>query len=635
MALEHKNGENKTTETADMSGHTNNEMGADPFDELGFDTLTGGTDTEGFIAFSKEINRISELPAAKTGLAIKPVAVSGQSIPLPVIAMTATSGGLTAVYSLLIEGMLAEPLEPVIETRRDNGVAGGGYELIIDRPTSRCYGDVMRNAITAAVAQELKIDVSKIVHVSHCVVPDASNLESDSVALMYFDTAALALRTHLSNGKVNGITAAVLTGSGRMVRQRTKLTPNGSRLSRSGQPLACDFSSTLELSKEDNNNNRNAVMGEITVARKKYTLADVTGFIDFNVTPIPPVQPGAPIPVTQPGYIPTVVLTEIAGLAKNGKSIEDLRTQLLGLTTTTSLTANYGWVRIFDWVASKTGKLSIGHLGLEHDPYVGRTPPELGVVPVKSVMAGTVPKEGTMTPLMVAKAWCTPGVAVAMDIEQGGRLQWVQDVFLVATGATGDESQALSANAAIISECDALSNNKFSPMWTALNGNANAPVVDSRPITVHLGHYTAPSGEEKDLRSIDYLTMLSLLPKDLDKLAVATTAMIPGGCNALTLTERRKAITSMAPDAVFKGLASRVYMAPGFIQTLISAISAAQVSYTNDDSLGYDLEASRDGMNINLASQINVGNLYQSAYGSASVAPAQPMPTFVSPVFGR
>jgi len=612
-----------TTDNHDAFGTYNSPE--DILANLGWDTASGGLDTDllnkitdSMTKFAKEINMNNVIDV---------VQVTDPNLPLPVIAVCMKGQDSTVVFSLLIEKMLTQPIEPAVEIIRDG--SGNGHELITDRPTSRCYGEMMRSAITARVVAQL--NAKQVIHLHHAVIPKTADLESESTARIYFNTATLALRNCVMGSEKKGITARFLAAKGLVVRQRTKIVPNDARVNMAGQPIASDFTATLTLSAE---NARQAdPNGEITTPRSDVLLAETTGYVDFNIMSIPPLAPNQPAPATQPRYIPVLVYTEINGLSPKGQAIEDLRNQLLGLTTSAALADNHGWVRVFDHpLTKKNGKASIGNLGLEHDPYM-RTPPELGVVPVQSVAPGTMPKEGHMTPLMVANLWCTQGVAIALDVEQGGRLEWVQNAFVAATGVLGDAEHASKANAKIVSECDKLSNGIFSKMWLELNQNRMAPVVNQSPVLVHLGTYSDKKGVSRDIRSIDYLSMLSMLPKDLEKLAQGTAAMIPGGSNKQTVSDRRKILQQLAPNINFTGLATRVYLAPGFIQTLIAAMTSAGIRYVSDDPLGYVQLDVRGGMGMDQATVINAGGLYAGPGNTGSIGGASAYFGYVNPMY--
>lgn len=590
----------------------------DLFEGIGIETLSGGVDTEGFEAFTTEMTRLCNLPDVTRTLRIKIVPVTSQKLKVPVLAMVTETKFGHVVYSLLIEGMMPAPLDPVKEVYRGGPQAGGGI-TIIDTPTSWAYDDGLRAIVTQTVATQLSVPPNKIVHQHHCVVPKGADLTSSAVTRAFFDTAMLALINVAAKDKVRGVTHQTLVNRAGVITQKTYITPGQTRRSRSGMPLASDFNITLELSRAQQQR-RDLNTPIHSMYDKKYVLADVSGFIDFTVADhLPPANQQWPNQVpTVPKFIPTFILNEITGLAPNGQSIEDMRTQLLGIAGTSAITTNSRWVRVYEKnIGSKgaigVGKTSIGSLGLAHWPFLGQ-PPEYGVIEIVAEEGGKAPKAGSMTAKQVADSYCTKGVVVGMDIEQGGRLQWIQDLFIAAAGSIDDPNTA-KASAKIIAECDILTNGHFSKLWAAANGGMLPSIMSPTTVVVHLGTYIGPDSQKRDLRSLDFPTLLRQMPKDPEKLREATTALIPGGCNAVTLTNRKEALERITGGLEITGLATRVFFKRGAIQTLVNALIISEIRITSDDNLDYGYQDNYVRMNFELADDISSGGLYHGTAG--------------------
>jgi hypothetical protein len=220
--------------------------------------------------------------------------------------------------------------------------------------------------------------------------------------------------------------------------------------------------------------------------------------------------------------------------------------------------------------------------------------------------------------------WCTREVAVAVDTEQGGRTEWSMELFKGA--AVGIEG----SNEELIRECDGLLGGHFSRRWAELNGgNVNAPLCLPNPPTVHLGTYVDETGKTKDIRNIGYLQMLEASPNDLSVVARATTAMLPGSCTDLTLSDRRRALKGWG-NVDITGLALRVYLSPNFIPALALASEDAKIVIMSDDMVSYDAGAQRAGMSTNMGTVVGQANLYRSTYGGVPIgSPVEPQ--FFSP----
>lgn len=584
----------------------------DPFEGLGVTTLSGSVDAEGFAAFSEEMVRLAGRPDVRGTLDIRVISVSNQQLSLPVLALCATSPtGEIVVYNLLIEGMMSRPLEPFVRQIPD---AGGPREVIVDMPTSRAFDRTLQETVARQVAQQYdRSDVADVVHIGSCVVPRDAQLTSPEVTQVFFDSAHLALVDYVGGNGISRVSTKNLTHPQVVVRQRTQVTPGECRLNRIGLPIAADFNTALKLALIQSQQKQDPY--QVHTGTVEHNLAEVSGYIDFNIKRKEQQNPYGQYPgmPQQPvaGYMPVVVLTEVAGLANSGKSIEDLRTQLLGLVATLPMTANHGWVRVFEqFPGQKSEKTSIGALGIEHDPF-GRGPEVLGKIKVESVSFGKLPEEGKETPIGVAMKWCTQHVAVAMDVEQGGRLEWCQGVFVAAA------ANKAGANQSIIDECNALTGGRFGALWAQANGNnASAPVVRPETVAVHLGTFTGANGKPRDIRTVDYLTLLASSPKDLQYVAVATAATLPGLSNEVTLSDRRRALTKITNgDVKFTGMATRVYFAPNFIACLIQALVEVGVKISSDDLMNYDQGMQRGGVDDSYGAVYAPGNLYQPTYG--------------------
>lgn len=579
-----------------------------PFASLGITTATTGLDTEAFNQFQEDLVKLTNDPEIKQQLSIEIVPITSQELKLPALVMCAVGKDKTvATYTLLIESMLQGKIEPVIEPVRDN--QNTSREIIIDRPTSIAFSERMRSHVTKAAAMRYKVSEDQVVNIGKCVVPEEADLSNPASVRTMFNGGLTALVDYLGGNLIGRITPAILKNPVVAMTQTTTVTPGATHLNKLNVPVAADFTAHVKL--VNTNQNQNKSIHEVHDTLNEVQVAEVRSYVDFTPFAMQgqpqPAYPGAPAPIT-PGFIPTLVCTEIAGLTNQGRSIEDLRTQLLGLVSTAALTSNHGWVRAFEKLPNqKSSKPDIGLLGIEHDPY-GRGVEGRGKVKVESASFNNKPKEGVETPLGVATKWCTKGVALAIDVEQGGRLEWVQSVFVAAA------NNIKGANQSIIEECDALTDGIFSSIWAEVNkGNASASVVRNETVVVHTGTYTDSEGKKAELRTLGHLSMLESSPKDLQFVETATAAMIPGMCNNITLSDRRRAITTAA-NANITGLATRVFLAPMFVQCLISALAQAKVSIKSDDALGYMINQGRVGMGSDYMGEYHTGDFYKQSH---------------------
>ncbi len=569
-----------------------NQGGNDIFadlDGVATTTQTGGGSMEGFQKFVEEMERRIKSPEVAGSIKLKMVPVFSKELNLPVVALTCNYNNTILVYSLLMEGLLSRPMQPIEEPVRGMGGAVVGTN-VIDIPTARCYDTKLRDVVATTVAATLNVAKTSVTHVYYCVVPADADLSAIDVAATYYDTAQLALINTTDVEKRRSITATHLVSNSGFIKQTASLTPGGVARSRGGNPVACDFAIKMEVVKKASDNASIYERAyEVHRQPRTYLLAETSGYMDFIPVMDAPIKTQFHTNVqTRPGFMPVAVVTDISGLSHNGKTIENLSTQLLGLVNTLALLDDgQGWKRIFEKPpGSISSKKSIGLLGFEHDPFVGRVP-EPGLIQISEVGVTGKATDGTMTAKECADLMCTDRVALAVDIEEGGRLSWVQSVFVLAAGATTDANAAARANREIIAECDRLTGSRFSPAWTNLNKGVLATVVQPRPVTVHLGTYRGPSGAPRDVRCIDYLSVLEDKTKEVETVAMVTKCQVPGLCNTLTMSDRRAYLKSVATDFKVTGLATRVFTSPGFISCLAQALREAGVTIRQENPLGY------------------------------------------------
>lgn len=581
----------------------------DIFRDLGIQTLSGSVDLEAFNTFSDEMKKRAK-EAQSFGIKIDVVPVTAQQLKLPVLALSAEYKGAVVVFSLLIEGMMSEPLQPDIEQIRP--LPGQpAREIIVDIPTARCYDTTLRNVVQSTVANQLGVVTDRVKHMSYCVVPRTAKLTDPEVCRLFFDSANLALTTTLAGKQIKTITSRHLSDDRAMINQTITLTPGQNKISRTGIPLAADWTTRLELVKRGDNLKNSERFYEVHKQQVAYNLAEVSGYIDFAPTESQPIAGmNQMAPPTKPGFMPINVVTDIIGLANNGRSMENVSTILLGLVATTAIIEDGAWKRVFEAPpGSKSQKTSIGYLGVEHDPFIGRAP-KLGLVKVESVGYQKTQAEGVLTPKQVGDLWCTDKVISAMDVEEGGRLQWVHSLFTMAAGVGVDESKRNLANQTIVEECDKLTNNVFSKKWADYNQGVIGKIVSKDIVTVHLGTYRGEDGSLRDIRSIDYLTALSVSSTDLEAVANATAATIPGLSNSATLSDRRAFLKSVTGGMEITGMATRLFFNPGFIRVMVASMIDAGITFRNEMPLGYGRTGQRVVINYNLGDTVNGAELY-------------------------
>jgi hypothetical protein len=175
-------------------------------------------------------------------------------------------------------------------------------------------------------------------------------------------------------------------------------------------------------------------------------------------------------------------------------------------------------------------------------------------------------------------------MVVAMDIEQGGPMAWVQACFAGAQPGSNYE-------AVIHKELNAFSNNMWSKIW-----DKNEPILAMPSVEVHLGYYTEESGERRDIRALDYLEMLRKSRGQNEQvLQDYRQSLAPGCCDRLAMHKKREVLKSWTENFVCTGLATRIFFNTRFINALEHLFASCNLRIVLEglnDVTGYNQHAS-------------------------------------------
>lgn len=167
----------------------------------------------------------------------------------------------------------------------------------------------------------------------------------------------------------------------------------------------------------------------------------------------------------------------------------------------------------------------------------------------------------------------TPGLILALDIEEGGSQMWLLRQFSKA--ANGD-SESPQATQAIFQAANNLTSNLFSQ-----NFPAGQPIVKTDNVRVHLGRYVNEDNVTCDIRDIDHLAVLNT--SQAGDLTTSTTwresfdERYPG-TETVRLAGREGVIRGIAQNVEFTGMARRITFNPAFIGALQMSLNQAGVS---------------------------------------------------------
>lgn len=289
-------------------------------------------------------------------------------------------------------------------------------------------------------------------------------------------------------------------------------------------------------------------------------------------------------------WFPRMVITRNRPMGK----VINVGEMLLSLASATVLGSNYNWINAFQPKRGVEDIHDIGALGYEHE-----------FVPGQRAKIDTQDKSFQLADFL--NHTVEDNLLYSMDIEEAGDLTWMESVILQAAG-TGPE--AASAKALLIKAADALTGNSFSKRF-----NANAKIVASDVVRVHLGHF--PDGDQLvDLRNIDHLAVLNQTGKNGTAIAQKWSNALVNYRNneAFSLEEREKILLELAPNATITGYANRVTFNAHFLFALADAIADAGTTINiveaervgrGDDRLAYSY-ASEFGQGANASTGLAV-----------------------------
>lgn len=621
--------------------------GYNPFEGLGTEIIACGFNTDTFNTFVDEFNKVADMPRTRHQLAVKVYPITQPNLKMPLICISSRSTtGKIVVYSVLIESMLSEKLVPEIITHKENNTIS---TLVYDITAANCYDTETKLAIIEATCHAYGLDHDtevmgfkengngvNVVLLSGYILPKEANMEDKSLPAAVFNNAWLALKDYIgANDSSTAIDARRLTSNAAEVRLANDFTPGASYKHLDGEIVASDLMTTLDLVAVRNNNRNNGTYQynealqrhEVHGSTHSVNLARATMLVDFCPSAVETPQNVyyQQQPSTKPGFQPQLIITSTGTTMAHTHSTEGLATQLLSLVTATNVASNYGWVRAFEVMPGRQSlKKNIGLLGIEHCPWSTATEDlkERKVSTVKSSKDAD-----SFTPIEFARLWCNEYASVAIDITECGRTDWYQSVFLMAA------MNVPGAKEAIIEEADRLTNNHFSGIWNRMNvDNPDAPIVLNNMVRVHLGTYQDEGDIRRDLRTIDYLSILERSNKDIDFIIGATMCQIPGNFNQKTLTDRREIICQSFSNVDITGIAHRVYVLPAFLSALTAAMNQCGIRFRTDGATGYLQTNNRGVIDLGLGFKFDASNnmftSFDNPYSGVNIAPAMGNPAY-------
>lgn len=484
-------------------------------------------------------------------------------LKIPAVAIYAVDGNAVYVYPLLIEAA-GTRLEPITETGQN------GMQVVIDMPTARYFDSVMQSITSAAIIQDTTTrglaKNPKVVFLASIVVHSNVKLELDDAIAPFIDSARAAVEAQLMMQAGEGtsrLQAQMLSERSLALVASHTITPGATDRDVFGSTIAQDFKVELKARPANrNSNNLHNVDGDIVIS-------SLSGYVDVAYHEPDAMQkqqarqPGNMVNI--PGYDPYLVITSMTPLAAATATMDNLTTQLLALASINGIASKQNWGVVF----SRNGadkKTSIGALALEHDPYfISPAQPQ-----ILQVSAGLSPVNSgdQFSPLEVISKWCYNSMSIALDIEQGGPMSWVQSVFACAQPGSAAENH-------IHKELNLFSNNQWDKIW-----DRRKPIIQPGTVEVHLGNYKDAEGNIRDIRTLDYLHMLAASNGDVSVMIPFADGFTPGKCDKVVMHRKREIIRAYFPNVEFTGMATRIFFNSEFIGALEQLMAICNLRIT-------------------------------------------------------
>jgi len=507
--------------------------------------------------------------------------------------------------------MMEETIHGISATKVEEYRTIRGVEQIVRYNTTDQFFDPdARNIVARHMARDLGCELGAIKFVANATVKKSMDLRSPETAKHHFTNALSQLASKYVRRTGKGITYARLTDGVSQLVQTVYTTPGeASELDVEGQPCAADFRVTLAL-KEAGRNNRPT--NNIHSQASEAGLTTTTVHVDLMRLPPSQVQPtGVPGMVQQPtpGHAACLTITSNhEALLGPRNATAGVPAQLLGMTSLAVLSLNNNWVAAYqNFPGQVSAKESIGMVAVEHDPYLRPGNDHFKPVNVMSAAPGETPGDA-MTPEAVAAMWVHPASIHAIDCLRAGVNSWAMDIFQRA--ATDPAAQQR-----ILSECDALFNGKFLPIWNRVTNNSGASPVLPQTSYILAGTYREEN-RLLDIRSLDYTKVVAMGLQDPQFIAEVTSGNMMGA-DASRVQKRMERLRPLIPSIEITGAYTRCYFHPALIGAMAEAMVAAEmVVITNANFNRIDTgRAYIDPNNLGVVSQ---GGAFQNNQGGQS-----------------
>lgn len=580
--------------------------------------------------FCEKLQQLADEPTNKEACSVAVSLLNNERMMAPIVLLSAAQEdekGLHISYiPVVLPVALKQPLKPVEDTIDRLS----GRFVITDRPEAQIMSpNAARWATELLEARyaESGRPANVVEQAPTLVYPKTTSLE-DEDAIANLVVSSVNWLADRSNGAddVVRISGSLLSTPNYELRQKPLEVVYEATHDPLGRPVAADFISRMTLASVNRQQQQRQDIMELNSEEEIQSLpvVEATAIVDFlphrnqgiNEQQLRNSNPNAQ---SFPGFIPTIVMTSAHNSTAGAQTVEDMRTQLLGIVALWPIAADYGWVRKFESRPKNAVKEDLGVLSMAWDPMLQGAKG----MPAKLTASSTIEAKGADKPIDYARDMCSESPVIAIDFVKGSYSASYQREFVMAAMST-DAQVKSEAVAEIYAQADALTNNKFTEtvrhMLGLMPGSALPNPMREQTVTLHGGDYTA-GGTRRSLGELGLLASYEFAGNDIAARDDAIRALVDLGNNDLLVqTNRRKVLSAICGSSMdINTLSNRLFLQSWFAPALFTALRAGNINVSSEDvnpypapaTFAHGIDPNEYAANLNGAGFYRTGDVHQ------------------------
>jgi hypothetical protein len=458
---------------------------------------------------------------------------------------------LGVAYHILLIEATGDKITPLFENYPNR------QPVEVIRTTSMAIDQVLEQLVVAKV--QAAYPNTAMHYVDACVVPRGFNPEDKRQVHQLALNAGLALGTELATA-VPGFEDLNLATIGHDNSLAINVGFSRTTLENLvGEPMRSDVIINFAAQQNNQTQSRSVNGGDRTSK-----ISEVSGYVDFVWAPLQNTQynPFMPQAVIQPQkYAARMVITNLAtNFAATPASI------LLAVYTSLAVRDNNNWIQTLTPNAIAGAPMDMSDIGkMNYEANTENNPSGVGAYVDTKTASFTLDTLATYCSTIIQN-----GLVISIDVPEAGPQSWYLSVF---NAASMGSQQAIDI---ILNAANSLTNGNFAKYF-----QPGSQIFAGPSDPVHLGTYLDKNGAKRDLRDIDYLSVINLTgDKELNTIrSWGDTFVRTDFPSMLRLSERKRIIMGLTRDsAEITGFANRVTFTSAFLDALASGCRDTNIS---------------------------------------------------------